>query len=330
MCKLFAVVEIENQKNAEIFTKKAIPEITATDNHGLGIMRLGERGVHIQRWLEPPTVVRKNQSPMMRRYEKALKHQQNEAGQRSQNLYAIAVHGRFATCARTMENVHPFYKDGTALMHNGIIHEPEQYTRTLSTCDSEALLSQYVENGVRTHAGKLSAALDGVGGYYGAIVFNDGGTIDIFRDDYATLFLAHVRGVGVVIATTEEIITKTAKRCKAYLTGIDEVLPFTNIRWRDGVSPQISTFHPRKPVMPFMPTVVSPNGHAGTHSNLAPDILAGHQANTSDASGNWWNTEEWDDEDKEAKNVMAWQKEQEADKKAMERLQVGAYKAAAI
>ena len=317
MCKLFAVVEIENQKNAELFTKRAIPEITATDNHGLGIMRLGERGVHIQRWLEPPTVVRKKQSPMLKRYEKALKRQQNEAGNRSRELYAIAVHGRFATCARTMENVHPFYKEGAALMHNGVIHNPEKYTRTLSTCDSEALLSQYVENGVKTHAGKLGKALDGVGGYYAAMVFNDNGVIDMWRDDAATLFLAHVRGVGVVLATTEAIITKTAKRCKAYITGIDEILPYTNIRWRDGVSPQISAFDSIKPAQIYTPPTLA----------QAPDVLAGHQANTSDASTeNWWNLEDW--EDKEAKNVMAWQKEREADQKALEQLKVGNYKAA--
>ena len=81
----------------------------------------------------------------------------------------------------------------------------------------KALLSQYIEHDVNKTNNRLTDALDGVGGYYAAIVFNDNGVIDIFKDDTASLFLAHVRDVGVIIATTEEIITTTAKRCKKRL-----------------------------------------------------------------------------------------------------------------
>lgn len=248
MCKLLGIVEIENQQNAETFAKKAIPIITKTDNHGLGIMRLGEKGVHIQRWLEPPTVVRKKPSVALLKYEKALKHQNNEAGSVSRNLYALAVHGRFATCTKSLENTHPFYKQGTALMHNGIISNAEEFTRELSTCDSEALLSQYVENDVKGDNSRLTNALKGMSGYYAAIVFNDNGVIDIWRDSTASLFLAHVRNVGVVIATTKEIIIGAARKCGATVTGIDEILPFTAIRWDKGLNPRIGTFEAIKPV----------------------------------------------------------------------------------
>ena len=242
MCKLLAIVEIENPDKAELFVKKAIPIVTKTDNHGLGIMRLGENGVHIQRWLEPPAVVSKRKSAVLMRYEKVLKHQSNETGTRSRELYAIAVHGRFATCAKSLQNTHPFYKDGTALMHNGIISNAEKFTRTLSTCDSEALLSQYIEHGVKETNLRLTEALTGVQGYYAAIVFNDNGVIDIWRDDHATLFLAHVRGVGVVIATTKEIILGAAKKVGASVAGIDEVLPYSTMRWTKGINPQFGEF----------------------------------------------------------------------------------------
>ena len=247
MCKLFSIVEVENQEKAERFAKLAIPFITKTDNHGLGIMRLGENGTHIQRWLNPPTVMRSKKSKSLLKYEKALKHQQNEEGERSRDLYAIAIHGRFATCDKSLQNTHPFYRDGSALMHNGIIPNAVDFKRVLSTCDSEALLSQYLAYGVSDSQLRLTDALKGVGGYYASIVFNDNGTIDIWRDDTATLYLAHVRGVGVVIATTEEIIIQTAKKQKAFITGIDEILPFTVIRWRKGLSPTIGTFEAIKP-----------------------------------------------------------------------------------
>lgn len=304
MCKLYAVVEIENQRNAELFTRKAIPEITKTDNHGLGVMRLGENGIHGQRWLEPPTVMRKKKSKIMTRYEKALRGQYNEFGVPSRNLQAIAVHGRFATCAKTMENVHPFYKADTALMHNGIISNHEQYKKDVSTCDSEALLSQYNDFGVKRNSRLLSKAMDGVGGYFAAIVFNENGVIDIWRDDFATLFLGHVRGVGVVIATTKEIITKTARRCRMTLDGVDEILPFTNLRWRNGVSPQISTFEVKKP------TIITSSKFDWKEYEKERESREGTLYSKEDRE-KWWNTEPWDDNDE--KSVMAWQKERGVD-----------------
>lgn len=316
MCKLFAVVEIESQKNAELFAKRAIPYITKIDDHGLGIMRLGERGVHIQRWLEPPKVLRKKQSKALDKYYKALRHQQNETGTKSDRLDAIAIHGRFATCARTLENVHPFFKDGTALMHNGIITNPEKFTRTLSTCDSEVLLSQYLEQDVRTYPANLAASLEGVSGYYAAMAFSDNGNIDIWRDDTATLFIAHVRGVGVVIATTAEIILQTAKRCKAYVSGIDEMLPNVSIRWTRGHNPQISTFAVTKPVE------IWPTSYHGT------DIIERHKNSVSDATADaeehWWNQHDYPKSsyaDQEERRIAEWQRQEEEDDRKLKELQ---------
>lgn len=308
MCKLFAIVEVENQKNAEIFAKKAIPIITETDNHGLGIMRLGERGVHIQRWLEPPKVFRQKQSKALHKYYEALKHQQNEAGTKSERLDAIAIHGRFATCARTLTNVHPFYRNGTALMHNGIISNAEKFDRPLSTCDSEALLSQYIKHDVKKNPLNLNTALDGVGGYYAAIVFNDNGNIDIWRDDHATLFMAHVKNVGVVIATTAEIIVKTAKRCKAYISGIDEILPDVTIRWTSGHSPRIGTFEGKKPleVIGYQKDIIE------SYKDVVTDEYKTH----------WWDLEDFDTpKDKEAERVAEWQRQEDEDDRRIKEMQ---------
>lgn len=307
MCKLFAIVEIENQKNAEMFAKKAVPIITASDNHGLGIMRLGEKGVHVQRWLEPPTVYRQKQSKALDKYYEALKHQQNEAGNKSRRLDAIAIHGRFATCARTMENVHPFYKDGAALMHNGIINNAETFERTLSTCDSEALLSQYLKHSVKENPLNLTTALDGVAGYYAAIVFNDNGNIDIWRDDTATLYIAHVKHVGVVISTTQEIIVKTARRCKAYISGIDEILSGVSIRWTNGHSPRISKFESWKPV---------------SLTAFGGDIIQDHKLSVPNAD-HWWKNGDYPPyyEETEEKRIADWQRQEDEDDRKLKDLQ---------
>jgi hypothetical protein len=272
-------------------------------------MRLGERGIHIQRWLEPPQVFRRKKSVALLKYEKALKHQDDTSGTRSRRLDAIAIHGRFATCARTLQNTHPFYRNGAALMHNGIITNASQYDHPLSTCDSEALLTQYLAHDVRASQAKLGGALDGVGGYYAAIVFNDNGVIDIWRDDHASLCMAHVQGVGVVIATTADIIVSTARKCKAYITGIDEILPFTQIRWTRGVSPQIATFEARKPLTVLKPEVL-PADHAGGYT--PSEYGKKHPAH-------WWQEDDYDR--REAQRIAQWEHEEEQDRLALERLQ---------
>ncbi len=314
MCKLFAIVEVENQHNAEMFAKKAIPYVTETDNDGLGIMRLGENGVFIKRWLEPPTVIRQKKSKHLLKYSKALKHQENEEGKVSNHLYALAIHGRFATCEKSMANTHPFFKKGVALMHNGIITNADKFDRTLSTCDSEALLTQYLGKFVDKNPLNLTSALEDINGYYAAIVFNNNGTIDIWRDGTATLFMAHIKHVGIVLATTQEIIMKTARKCKAYVSGIDEILPYTMIRWRNGVSPQISTFTKRL----YVPEVLDKS-------------LLDHQNSVSDASSfdkdfldverndHWWDIE--NAKDREAARIADWNASEEmAEKEALQRL----------
>ncbi len=329
MCKLFAIVEVENQKNAEMFTKVAIPAVTKTDNHGMGIMRLGENGVHSQRWLVPPKVIRKKESKKMLKYQKALMHEHNETGKPSKSLYAIAVHGRYATCEKTIENTHPFVKDGTSLMHNGVISNASAFERTLSTCDSEALLTQYLATNVKENAVNLTKSLEGVSGYYATIVFNDNGTIDIWRDDTATLFLAHVRDVGVVIATTAEIITYAAKVCKATLTGIDEIVPYTAIRWTKGLYPQISKFEGKEPELTQTYTLENgflPNSKVIDYN---PDYFH-HEIEASPDSyeKHWWNIE--NEIDREAARVKDWEDQDKADAEELREWYEGTNRKAAM
>lgn len=294
MCKLFTIVEIEDQKNAEIFAKTAVPFVTKTDDHGLGIMRLGERGIHIQRWLDIPTVFRQKSSKALAKYKEALIHNDNFEGQRSKSLYAIAIHGRFATCERNLQNTHPFYRNGTALMHNGVISNANEYDCPLSTCDSEAILTAYLDNQVRRYPKNLSKALKGMQGYYASIVFNASGIIDVFRDDVADLYMAHVRGVGIVIATTEEIIVNTAKACKAYITEMREIMPNTFLRWNQNELVSIAEFEDVKPARVIMPHQSLTQGtHPSDYADLDvdEDKFKSHQDRKIGYT-RWWEEED--------------------------------------
>lgn len=281
MCKLLAVLEIENKSNAELFARKAVKFVTEHDDDGLGIMRLGENGIHIQRWVEVPII------PTMRstldRYKNVLELNRNVEGQRSRELYGIGIHGRYATCDVNIQNTHPFYRDDTALMHNGIIRNHHEFDKPLSTCDSEALLTRYIDAGVKRHPKHLTEAMRPVEGYFAAIVFNGDGTIDIWRDDNATLFMAHVKNVGVVIATTADIIMNTTRAVRQEspprrntngrlendikVTAVNEIKPYTVIRWKKGRSPIVKRFFHDTPA-------IVPSGAAiscGTQRSLFPE-----------------------------------------------------------
>ena len=246
MCKLFCVLDVENQNDVEKFIKKAVPYVTRDDDDGLGIMRLGENGVFIQRWLDVPRklVTADNiESP----YKDLLRLESNESGIPSQRLDAVAIHGRLATCGISLDNVHPFYLEGTALMHNGIMSNTKPTDNIISSCDSEALLHRYIDKGVKDRAENLTEAMSDLTGYYATIVFNDNGVVDIWRDNQASLVLAYVPGIGNVIATNAELIYKTAKACKKKVSFCYPVLAFTHLRWERNKPPVIMTFD--KPVV---------------------------------------------------------------------------------
>lgn len=240
MCKLMAILEIENRVAAESFGRKAVRYMTENDNDGLGIMRLGENGTHIQRWVEVPMIP--SQRTTLDRFRNVLERNENQEGRRSHDLYALAIHSRLATCGVNIENTHPFYRNNTALMHNGVIRNHQEFPKYLSSCDSEALLTQYIDGNVRRHPKLLTDALRDIQGYFACIVFNDNGVIDIWRDDSATLYMAHVRGVGVVVCTTQEIIMQTARIAKVKVTAINRIKPYSIIRWIKGKNPMLKRF----------------------------------------------------------------------------------------
>lgn len=136
-----------------------------------------------------------------------------------------------------------------ALAHNGVVHSNRTGENTISSCDSEILLRRYIDDDIVGKPENLTSALNGVGGYYACIVFNDNGIVDIWRDNTATLYLATVRGLGTVIATTSEIILKTCKALKLRIESINPVLPFSHIRWEHNHAPIVFTFEKIAPVV---------------------------------------------------------------------------------
>lgn len=299
MCKLYCVLEIEDKNKAFRFTEHAIKKILETDNHGLGRIILGDKGLLVNRWLDVKNRNGVGRLGRLEKFSKALAIKANQSGTMSNRIDAIMVHGRYATCEKTLENTHPFVKDGVALIHNGVISNHHAFTKEMSTCDSEVLLHQYLENKVPSHLSNIEKALDGVGGYYACMVANEEkGTVDIWRDQTASLYMAYVPTVGLVVATTMEIILKSARKMKIKVKEIEEIQPCVAIRWHRTGEVELKEFVAKKP---FTPTGFT---YPRTES------IEGKFRTDGQVSGHWWN-EETDEEILEQRQLELLQKGKE-------------------
>lgn len=234
MCKLLAVLDIEDEDLALSFTELAVKPMTENDKDGLGTIKVGPDGVGVARWRYPKDFPHtKTPGPFLEKYKDLIEPVYNTEGPTSQTgLWALGVHSRMATCGKTLQNTHPFVKEDLALIHNGVITNHAGIKKTLSSCDSEALLTKYLEHDVKNNFENLQLVCDDVTGWYAFMVFSKDGYVDIVRDDRTSLYFAHVEDIGTVFATTEGIIKSAAGRMKREISDIYEMPPLTAIRWR--------------------------------------------------------------------------------------------------
>jgi len=132
-----------------------------------------------------------------------------------QDVRSVTLHTRFATCGKEFKNTHPFVYEDTSLVHNGVINNHDKLgLNKISTCDSEAALQSYLLQGVNNDISIAQKWIDSLSGYWAFGIFSRDSSgrriLDIIRND-ASLYATKIEGFGLVIATTEEIITRSAK-----------------------------------------------------------------------------------------------------------------------
>jgi hypothetical protein len=132
------------------------------------------------------------------------------------NVTSVTMHTRYATCGREFENTHPFVDEDHSLVHNGVIDNAIQLgLNKISTCDSEAALQSYINHGVGKDITRTQAWLDSLSGYWAFGIFSRdaSGTriLDIVRNS-ASLYASEIEDFGLVLATTPEIINKSAMK----------------------------------------------------------------------------------------------------------------------
>lgn len=223
MCKILGIIDVENPAKAWRGIEKAVQPMTSRDRDGFGVATIDLGGkMGTAKWLDIGDALNFNPPPIASEITSAfgdIVHAPGgymATGRISENPAAIIAHSRFATCAKTIENTHPFHDkdEGLVLIHNGVIANHTDLEKKLSTCDSEYILRAYLHEGMPERPGGVQNFVNRLSGSYACIVLGSPGYVDIFRNEGSDLHVAKVDGVGFVFATTPEIIVSTAGKRK--------------------------------------------------------------------------------------------------------------------
>lgn len=135
------------------------------------------------------------------------------------NLSFIA-HGRLSTNKISLANTHPFLSENVALVHNGVVSDPNKAAGPRKTsCDTEILLNLWEQN-------EITAIEENAGGYYAIAILDRLGQLHIVKDDCAMLYVAFSpTAESYLIATTAEIIRDIASRMKWEIEPCERIMP---------------------------------------------------------------------------------------------------------
>lgn len=245
MCKLMMMVGIPSNKQALAakFIRKSLPWMTKSDQDGLGYVALGENGMFGERWLNHETAFRSR-----RRYTKQQEELNNFFGSavtgnmenytrfgegNISKASTILFHTRYATCNKNMMNTHPFVIGDTALIHNGVIlnHDDimEFHKDQISTCDSEAILQEYLNTDTANDTKGIQDVADLLEGWYacGVLTRNNEGhdIVDIFKCRNSSLYVGYVSELETFVFCTEiGILQETANAMRMSISAYDEIV----------------------------------------------------------------------------------------------------------
>lgn len=230
MCKILVIAGLsaQHQAAAQKFILAAKPSMSKFDKDGFGYAAtsIHDGSLFGERWMNPSKALIER-SPFTQKERELLdilgpavdvEQNYNSFGDITQPFSAIMVHTRMATCGVNLENTHPFVRDDTALIHNGVISNPHIFHRT-SSCDSEAILDSYLYQGVDKKSDSIQDMANSLEGYYACGVMardrEERRIVDIFKSDAANLFVAWVGKLNAwVYCTSGDIIKEAADKLR--------------------------------------------------------------------------------------------------------------------
>lgn len=138
----------------------------------------------------------------------------------AENNVSFIAHGRLSTNKISLANTHPFLSENVALVHNGVVSDPNKAAGPRKTsCDTEILLNLWEQD-------EITAIEENAGGYYAIAILDRLGQLHIIKDDCAMLYVAFSpTAESYLIATTAEIIKDIASRMKWEIEPCERIMP---------------------------------------------------------------------------------------------------------
>lgn len=215
MCKLMIIPHVpkDKQEKAWELAIAITPYLTEKDQDGFGYMALGSKGLFGQRWLNTElawtdTKMHKSIEAMLGGAVQDTSSDQADFGKQGEHLHSLSLHSRMATCGLGIENTHPFVnKDlSVGVVHNGVLHNPQDFGPRSSTCDSEAFLNIYQEDDVQASLNGIADFSQFLSGWYAvSALFKDKSGkwfLDVFKESRANLHAAYIKEIGAVVLVT--------------------------------------------------------------------------------------------------------------------------------
>lgn len=239
MCRLLMMSGITDPESAIQFMRYAKEPMSIGNNMGIGYTATKRDGSFFtERWhnndqfMKRDVVMTQDIIEKLKPFEKRLPKLEVNYSLHGvpefSPMTSLTMHTRYATCGREFMNTHPFVDDDFSLVHNGVIsNSNELKLNKISTCDSEVALQAYKNLGVNLDPSKAQEWLDMLEGYWAFGIFSRDSQgrriLDIVRNS-ASLYATTVEGLGIVLATTPDIITSSAMKAGLELSGAPNLM----------------------------------------------------------------------------------------------------------
>lgn len=191
MCKII-IATAHNAKNLKQTIATAWAYFNQTgESDGFGAAWLDRKGKLC--WLKSSSPELTTKPPHF-----CLGFADDENGDSQSNGGFLLIHGRKATCGKSLNNTHPMLGNGSALIHNGIVRSSTIKNKE-TTCDSELLLLAMEHNDEK----KLAE----ITGYFAFGMLQpiaQGWQLHVAKDDTARLQAGRNESSGYTFGTTPE------------------------------------------------------------------------------------------------------------------------------
>lgn len=263
MCKIFNMAGIvaENREDAMKLIESMAYVMSEDVSHqdGLGYAAVDHNGsLFAERWLNNDDAF-DIRSPLTEQDKKTLlaykgfiskEEKYNSYGTINlDNIAAITLHTRLATSGKGMLNTHPFIDGEVSVIHNGVISNPDEFRQGYSTCDSEAILTGYIDERVNDMVDNFSAVAKRLEGYYACGIFSIDGegmrVMDIVKSRSAQLIAAYIPELNTIVYTSlESQLRKGLQMAGLTLGSVYDVTDSSIVRINpfDGLPINSSTF----------------------------------------------------------------------------------------